>query len=52
MPLSNTTSGIKTQNLTIASATLSDSGEYYCFVINQWKHKVYSNYAAVTILSK
>ena len=52
MPLSNTASGTKTQHLTITSATLSDTGEYYCFVINQWGHAVDSDYAAVTILSK
>ena len=52
VPLSNISRGTNTVNLTISSVTLYDSGEYYCFVINQWGHPVDSDHTAVTILSK
>ena len=51
IPLSNTASGTNSQNLTVAPVTLSDSGVYYCVVVNQW-HRNASDYTTVTILSK
>ena len=52
VPLSNISRGTSTGNLTIPSVALSDSGEYYCHVINQWEREVDSDYTIVTILSK
>ena len=52
IPLSNTASGTKTQNLTITSVTFSDSGAYNCSVMNQWGRRVDSDYTTITVLSK
>ena len=52
VPLSNISRGMNTGNLTIPLAALSDSGEYYCRVTNQWANRMDSDYTAVTILSK
>ena len=47
-----TTEGGSTQNLTITSVTSSDSGLYYCIVMNQWGNMVKSNNATVNVLCK
>ena len=43
-------SGEKTSNLKIRSVTSSDSGSYYCIVMNQWGNMVNSNDATVNVL--
>ena len=44
--------GVKTSNLKIRSVTTSDSGSYYCVVMNQWGKMMESNNATVTIWRK
>ena len=48
--LPNTASGGNLTKLTITSVTSSDSGLYYCIVINQWGNMVKSNNATVNVL--
>ena len=48
--LPDTASGGNSAELTITSVTSSDSGLYYCIVINQWGNMVKSNNATVNIL--
>ena len=45
-------SGKRTSNLTITSVTPSDSGSYYCIVMNQWGNMVKSNDAIVIVHRK
>lgn len=42
--------GKKTSNFKINSVMLSDSGSYYCLVMNQWGNMVNSNNATVNVL--
>ena len=44
--------GESTQSLKIHSVTSSDSGSYYCIVMNQWGNMVNSNEATVNVLGK
>ena len=48
--LPDTASGGNSTELTITSVTSSDSGLYYCIVMNQWGTMVKSNNAAVNVL--
>ena len=48
--LPDTASGGNSTELTIASITTSDSGLYYCIVMNQWRNMVKSNNATVNVL--
>ena len=48
--LPDNASGGNSIELTITSVTSSDSGLYYCIVINQWGTMVKSNNAAVNVL--
>ena len=50
--LPNTASKETTPNLKIRSVTPSDSGSYYCVVMNQWGNTIESNDAAVIVLCK
>ena len=50
--LSDTASGGNSTELTITSVTSSDSGSYYCIVMNQWENMVKSNDATVNVLCK
>ena len=45
-------SGETTRSLKITSVTKSDSGSYYCIVMNQWGNMMESNDAAVTVRCK
>ena len=48
--LPDTASGENSTELTITSVTSSDSGLYYCIVMNQWGNMVKSNNATVNVL--
>ena len=48
--LPDTASGGNSTELTITSITSSDSGLYYCIVMNQWGNMVKSNNATVNVL--
>ena len=48
--LPDTASGGNLAELTITSVTSSDSGLYYCVVMNQWGNMVKSNNATVNVL--
>ena len=48
--LPDTASGGNSTQLTITSITPSDSGMYYCIVINQWENMVQSDNAVVNVL--
>ena len=48
--LPDTASGGNSTELTITSVTSSDSGLYYCIVMNQWGNMVKSNNATVNVL--
>ena len=48
--LPDTASGGNSTELTITSVTSSDSGSYYCIVMNQWGNMVKSNSATVNVL--
>ena len=48
--LTDRDSGKRTSNLIITSVTSSDSGSYYCIVMNQWGNMVESNDATVNVL--
>ena len=48
--LPDTASGGNLTELTITSVTQSDSGLYYCIVMNQWNNMVKSNNATVNVL--
>ena len=48
--LPDTASGGNSTELTITSVTSSDSGSYYCIVMNQWGNMVKSNNATVNVL--
>ena len=48
--LPDTASGENSVNLTITSITPSDSGVYYCIVMNQWGNRVQSDNATVNVL--
>ena len=48
--LPDTANGGNSTELTITSVTSSDSGLYYCIVINQWGNMVKSNNATVNVL--
>ena len=50
--LPDTASGGNLTVLTITSVTSSDSGLYYCIVMNQWGNMVKSNNATVNVLCK
>ena len=50
--LPDTASGGNSTELTITSVTSSDSGLYYCIVMNQWGNMVKSNNATVNVLCK
>ena len=50
--LPDTASGGNSTELTITSITSSDSGLYYCIVMNQWGTMVKSNNATVNVLCK
>ena len=50
--LPDTASGENSANLTISSITPTDSGLYYCIVINQWGNMVQSDSATVNVLCK
>ena len=52
LPVIPTISGRKTTNLKISSVTSSDSGSYYCVVMNQWGSMMNSNKAIVNVLRK
>ena len=45
-------SGRKTPSLNIRSVTSSDSGSYYCIVMNQWGNMMESNDAKVIVWRK
>ena len=47
--LPDTANGGNSTELTITSVTSSDSGFYYCIVMNQWGTKVESNNATVNV---
>ena len=49
-PLPRYVSGENTPYLTIASITASDSGPYYCIVVNQWGNVVESDRAVINVL--
>ena len=48
--LPDTASGGNSTELTITPVTSSDSGLYYCVVMNQWGSMVKSNNATVNVL--
>ena len=48
--LPDTASGGNSTELTITSVTSSDSGLYYCIVMNQWGTMVKSNNAIINVL--
>ena len=48
--LPDTASGGNSTQLTITSISPSDSGMYYCIVINQWGNTVQSDNATVNVL--
>ena len=48
--LPDTASGENSAQLTITSVTPSDSGIYYCIVMNQWGNVVQSDNATVNVL--
>ena len=48
--LPDTVSGGDSTELTITSVKSSDSGLYYCIVMNQWGNMVKSNNATVNVL--
>ena len=48
--LPDTASGGDSTELTITSVTSSDSGSYYCIMMNQWGNMVKSNNATVNVL--
>ena len=50
--LSNRAEGRKTSSLKIRSVTTSDSGSYYCAIVNQWGNMIESNDATVTVWRK
>jgi len=50
--LPNTASRDTTPNFKIRSITLTDSGSYYCVVMNQWGNTKESNEAIVNVLCK
>ena len=50
--LPDRTSGGTARSFKIRSVTTSDSGSYYCVVMNQWGNMVKSNDAAVTVWRK
>ena len=50
--LLNETNEARTPNLKIKSVTTSDSGSYYCVVMNQWGKMVESKNATVTVWRK
>ena len=45
-------SGGTARSLKITSVTTSDSGSYYCVVMNQWGNMMESNDATVTVRCK
>ena len=51
-PLPNRASRETTRSLRIRPVTSSDSGSYYCVVMNQWGNMMESNDAAVTVWCK
>ena len=48
--LPDTASGVNSARLTITSISPSDSGMYYCIVMNQWGNMVQSDNATVNVL--
>ena len=50
--LPSTVEGENTPNLTIRSVMPSDSGSYYCTVVNQWGSMIKSNKTTVNVLCK
>ena len=50
--LPDTASGGNSTQLTIISISPSDSGMYYCIVMNQWGNMVQSDNATVNVLCK
>ena len=48
--LPDTASGGNSAQLTISSITPTDSGVYYCIVMNQWGNMVQSDNATVNVL--
>ena len=48
--LPDTASGENSANLTISSITPTDSGVYYCIVMNQWGNRVQSDNVTVNVL--
>ena len=48
----STTEGENTQNLMIRSVMPSDSGSYYCIVMNQWGEIIESKIIIVNVLCK
>ena len=48
--LPDTASGTNSTQLTITSITPTDSGIYYCIVMNQWGNMVQSDNATVNVL--
>ena len=51
-PFPSTAKGKNSKNLKISFVTSSDSGSYYCVVMNQWGNMVNSNEATVNVLCK
>ena len=51
-PFSSTATGKNSKNLKISSVTSSDSGSYYCTVMNQWGNMMNSDEATVNVLCK
>ena len=50
--LPDTASGGNSTQLTLTSISPSDSGMYYCIVMNQWGNMVQSDNATVNVLCK
>ena len=48
--LPDTASGENSANLTITSVTPTDSGVYYCIVMNQWGNRMQSDNVTVNVL--
>ena len=48
--LPDAASGGNSTQLTITSITQSDSGMYYCIIMNQWGKRVQSDSATVNVL--
>ena len=46
------TNGQETPNFNIRSATISDSGSYYCVIMNEWGNKIQSDDATVSVKRK